>query len=341
MILDANTFKLELTPEAALGILQKEVQRRGWRKLEVTEIRLVYTPYWVFSFDVLADSSVPTGRAALNAATGELDEFVPVLLDRPLKKTKEAEGQAEVETTAISKSEAEKVAPVKVAAGAGIKKDNVTVSALTKIYVPAFRIWVTVEGAGDFKVNVDAMLGMPSGAEQIPSREKTWDEATGETLDRMKTPSGIASLAGEAAGGVAGGGLLKNKPIVWVVMLIAIVALLYFAAGGQKGAETACTVEERYLGAKQYLNLLGEQYLKPSKTHSGELFVKGTCTFKARGGEDAFAMAKITLVQDGVKTGVTNSTSAMAKGGSQLPVEKEFSLYWNGTLTHQYAISVS
>src|SRR3989338_6310434 len=67
MILDAPTFELVLTPEAALGIIQKEVSRKRWAKWEVEDIRLVYTPYWIFSFDVTAEGAQPSGRVAMNA----------------------------------------------------------------------------------------------------------------------------------------------------------------------------------------------------------------------------------------------------------------------------------
>jgi len=54
MMLDAQAFQTVLTPEAALGIIQKTIAQKGWKKSEVTDIKLVYTPYWLFSFDVIA-----------------------------------------------------------------------------------------------------------------------------------------------------------------------------------------------------------------------------------------------------------------------------------------------
>lgn len=344
MILDANTFQLELTPEAALGIVQKEIQKRGWKKWDVTEIRLVYTPYWLFSFDVMAEQAVPTGKAALNAATGELDEIATMIVERPLKKTKMTDDKAksEVESTVVSRMEAEKIAAVKVASSAGIKKDNVATSAFNKVYLPFYRVWLNVDGVGDFKVNVDALLGIPSGTEQVPSKGKNWDDATAEALDKMKTPSGIASLAGEALSGAGGPeGLVKDKRILWAAMGIIILAILFFASplaqGG--GLETTCVVADRYLGEKQYFNLLGEQYLKPSKTLAGQLQVAGTCFFKAKGSSDTPGCVKTTLYQDGQRTAYSNTTCAIARGGSSVPAEKEFTVTWNGTANRQYTLA--
>lgn len=350
MILDATTFKPELTAEAALGIIQKEITRRGWRKFDVTEIRLVYTPYWTFSFDVLADNATPTGKAAINATTGDMDENIPTILERPLKKTKETDGaaNAEVEPTNISKADAEKVTPFKVAASVGLKKENVAVSAISKVYLPAYRVWFNIDGVGDFKASVDALLGIPAGTEQVPSKGKTWDESTSETIDRMKTPAGFASLAGEAVAGAGGGGavggLLGNKYVLWAAMIIAIVVLLTVYNGGTLGlggVDVTCTPESRFLGDKPFLGMFGQQPLKPSTTVKGDLYVRGTCTFRNSGNTDVPKCIKVQLYMAGAPTPNSNSTCAVAKAGSGLPVEREFTITWSGSRNANYELKVS
>ncbi|MBI5061550.1 MAG: hypothetical protein HZB67_04525 [Candidatus Aenigmarchaeota archaeon] len=52
MLLDAPALSPVLTPEQALGIIQKSVSGKGWKKYDVAEIKLVYSPYWLFSFDI-------------------------------------------------------------------------------------------------------------------------------------------------------------------------------------------------------------------------------------------------------------------------------------------------
>src|SRR3989338_3721390 len=125
MLLDAPTFKTVLTPEAALGIIQKTLAARGFKEYDVTDFKLVYTPYYFFSFDVIAESGQsPSGKTALNAYNGDLNDFVPYLMDRPLKKLKESEDKAEVEPTAISEKEAKDAASAKLASHVGLKKDS-------------------------------------------------------------------------------------------------------------------------------------------------------------------------------------------------------------------------
>ncbi len=246
MVLDAATFELILTPEAALGIIQKEVAHRRWRKIEVEEIRLVYTPYYLFSFDVKGEANAPpiTGKAALNAYTGDISDFIPFLLERPLKKTKTTGEGAEVEETAISPSEAKETAREKIAAQTGLNKEMVAVSAFSKVYIPFFRVWLEV-AHHPLKVEVDAFTGTPMGMEGLPEREKSWGEATSETLSKLKSPSGWAELTGKAvsslsgkgdshgaAGGAHGGGEHgaeeeSGKQKRWLILLGVIAVLVY------------------------------------------------------------------------------------------------------------------
>ncbi|MEK6843760.1 MAG: hypothetical protein AABY04_04680, partial [Candidatus Micrarchaeota archaeon] len=185
MVLDAPTFKLVLTPESALGSVQKELNHKGWKKFEVEEIRLIYAPYYLFSFDVKSEGGSPpvAGKAALNAYSGEISDFVPMVLERPLQKQKNIEEGGEVEDTAISMQEAKQAARDKIAAQTGLKSEMVSVSAFTKYYMPFFRIWLEV-GHESMKIDVDALMGAPLGLEAAPERKKTWDEATSETIGK-------------------------------------------------------------------------------------------------------------------------------------------------------------
>ncbi|MBI5225558.1 hypothetical protein HY989_06845 [Candidatus Micrarchaeota archaeon] len=207
MVLDAPTFKLVLTPESALGSVQKELNHKGWKKFEVEEIRLIYAPYYLFSFDVKSEGGSPpvAGKAALNAYTGEISDFVPMVLERPLQKQKNIEEGGEVEDTSISMQEAKQAARDKIAAQTGLKSEMVSVSAFTKYYMPFFRIWLEV-GHESMKIDVDALMGAPLGLEAAPERKKTWDEATSETIGKLKTPQGWVELTGKAIGAVSGAG---------------------------------------------------------------------------------------------------------------------------------------
>jgi len=336
MILDAPSFKTLVTPEVALSIVQKEVARRRW-PMELSEIRLVYVPYWVFSFDVLAEGPTPSGRAALNAASGELDEFVPQILSRPFKKTKETEEDAEVEPTNVSRSEAEKVAPAKVAATAGIKRDSVAVSALAKYYLPTYYVWVNIPGLGEFKIELDALTGSPNGLEQIPAKEKGWNESASEALDKMKTPKGWADLAGEAAstaGQGKGPSLLSNKYLVWAGLIVLILVIL-FLFNRQGSAAVNCTVGNAYLGAPEYFGLFGDPYLRPAKTLSGQLIVRGSCEYTNKNSNDVTACVRLDVLRDSATIG-TNTSCLNVPAGTEVPREKEFEVAFNGSSSVRY-----
>ena len=109
MILDATTFELVLTPEVAIGIVQKELGRSGYKAIDISQIRLFYEPYWVFTFDVEGAQQPISGKTALNASSGDVNEFVPILLDRPLNKTKRTADnvESEVEPTSVDRKEVE------------------------------------------------------------------------------------------------------------------------------------------------------------------------------------------------------------------------------------------
>ncbi len=248
MLLDAPSFKAVITPEAALGIIQKAVELKGWKQYDISDVKLVYTPYWLFSFDVLVGESSPTGKTALNAFTGDLNDFVPYLLERPSKKTTHTEEGAEVEVlpTAISKAELAEAGVTKVAAHSGLKKESVSVSAATKYYIPSYQVWV--DAAGDsFKIDVDAVVGNPQGIEAIPERKKGWSEAAGEAVRKMKTPAGWIELAGRAVGAAAGLGKpsagadgkgMQSQTVKYAVLGLIVlgVAISSFSALQSRGA---------------------------------------------------------------------------------------------------------
>jgi hypothetical protein len=327
--LDAPAFKPVLTPEAALGIVQKEVQRRGWRKYDVSAIRLVYTPYYTFSFDVLAEGAgQPSAKAALNASTGELNDFVPFLMERPLERVRESEEKAEVEATSISAPEVRDVAAVKVASTAGVKKESVSISAVSKVYVAAYRVWVNV--ADDtYKVEIDAALGAPRGLESIPAREKTPGEVTEETLGKMKTPSGWFELlsavfrtvpevlSGKGPGGPVG--RLLGTPAGRVILLVALVLVLAYFAFLQPRTATTCEAAAGY-----------------PRVLRGTMWLNGTCEVHNPGGQEEVVTLAVFAQEDGRETGFRTIVSQAVKGGATST--RPFALSWNASLAQPGAI---
>lgn len=342
MILDASTFELSLTPEIALSIIQKSVNSKGWKKYEVSSIKLLYSPFYIFSFDIAAEGQAPSGKAALNAYTGELNDFVPVLLDRPLKRSRSTadKTQAEVEPSAISAAEVKEVAAVKVASFTGVAKEKVTISAINKLYVPFYRIWVNV--ANDtFKIDVDASLGAPIGLEAIPARQKGWEEATAETVEKMKSPGGWVELgsktvqeAGKIAsggGGRGGKGPFGNKAQIAVLIVIVILVLYVFVFRGSTGnvlggnSGFACAPEATYLSAGGFMK---SPSLVPEDIGNGWAEVVGSCNFTNPGKETVSSCVSIRLKADGKATKAYKVINVMIGSGQIAPKVVPFTLNW-------------
>ncbi len=345
MLLDAPSFTIVLTPEAALGIVQKEIQKRGWKKVEIEEIRLIYTPYWVFSFDVLAEGSQPSGRAAVNANTGDLDEMVPMILERPLQKTKKTDengsSQPEVESTNISRSEIERVAPGKLAAQIGLKKDSVAVSAISKFYIPIYRIWANVppEQGETYKVTIDALLGIPQGLEAIPSKGKPvgWTEDTESTLEKMKSPQGWVQLIGATFNSIVSGNIFSSRPAMLGILAIVAIFLALFVFG-QTSVKIDCKPSAELLDSKPLFSTSSDVPVVPKLNRAGQLYVNGVCQFKNTGKEAVPVCAKVILKRDGADTSSFNSSCIGNLEPGDTPSEKEFTITWQSSGGGKYAL---
>ncbi|MFH0835006.1 MAG: hypothetical protein V1881_01550 [Candidatus Micrarchaeota archaeon] len=334
MILDAQALEAKLTPEAALSIIQKSLAQKGWKKHEVADIKLVYTPFWTFSFDVVTGGQgpTPTGRTALNAFSGELNDLVPIILDRPIKRSKTAQEGAEVESTSVSQHEAKDTAAMKIAAHVGgITKDMISVSALNKIYVPFYRVWVNVSD-DTYKIEVDAAMGAPMGLDEIPTRQKGWDEATSETIDRMKSPKGWAELGAKTAGAAVGATKPGGENTRYIILGLVILVLLWFVFGRGSAGDVSCKLDDNYLGSPQFLGLFGAKPIEPAYGINSTLYVRGQCDIANRG----TAPIPVVIVSIGIKNGdiaiarntiVARDIPATTSGATQ----KKFELNWTNT----------
>lgn len=333
MLLDAQSLEARLTPEVALGIIQKELQRRGWKDFKVHDIRLYYTPYWTFGFDVIADSgATPTGKTALNAFTGELNDFIPMLLDRPINKSRGTmEGaKVEIERTAVSFGEVKGVSATKIAAHVGgLKPEQVTISAVSKVYVPTYRVWVDVAG-DSFKFEIDAALGMPTGLEAVPKRQKGWDEATGETLKKMKSPSGWMDLVSHTlgfAGGLAAGAKGEQGKLTrYVVLAGLILVLMWFVFGLSGSGKVDCYLFDDYKTNPAWFGLQPGRVL-PEMAGS-KYFVRGACDFVNEGGNEEAIVAQVRVVDGNEFILDLEVITAVPPVQTTMPTTKTFELNW-------------
>jgi hypothetical protein len=326
MILDATALQPVLTPEAALGVLEKELKRKKQANAEITDVKLVYTPFWLFSFDVTGTQGpAPTGKTALNAFSGEINDFVPMLVARPLKKARSTpEGtECEVEPTAIDAGEVKEAAKAKVASQLGVSKENVVVSAFTKYYVPFYRVWLDVAN-DSFEVNVDACMGAPLGAEAIPGARKGFGEEVASNLGGVASPGGLAEA-------------IKNPSKLKYLIVAALVLLALFLVVSRLGASSGsdCKVSPDFLSSA---NFVGARELAPFELSGGRLFVQGTCAFTNPGTEKQTfnVITRVVHKSDGQLL-ATNMTTVFELGNTGGSAKiTEFELVWNGIADGDY-----
>jgi hypothetical protein len=338
MLLDSQTFELQLTPEVAIGLVQKELARSGYKAVDIQQIRLFYTPFWVFTFDVEGTPQPISGKTALNASSGDVNEFVPILLERPLNKTRRTDEKAgsEVEPTAVDSREVEKVATARVAAQLGVKKDQVSVSAFQKIYVPFYRVWMAAEG-NPVKAEVDGCLGATFGLEGVPKKAKSMDQVTKETLDKMKTPSGWVELGGKTAEALVGAATGKGGPLpggqstVYAILILAIMALLFLMLPSKAPVDVSCSLGQPYYRTATSFLFFKSQVVTPASSANGTKYVEGTCTFKSKSKKDEWVNIPVYVRFDGndnIRRIPQDPVVHVVPETSTLPLSRQFRIEW-------------
>ena len=347
MLLDAPTFELKLSPELAIGILQKGVAKKGWKSFEVQQIRLVYVPFYLFSFDVTPAGQAPvSAKTAINAYSGELNDFVSAFLDQPLKKTKQTaeKYEPEVESTSISPAEVKETAQAKVAAQVGMPRDQVTISAVSKLYIPFFRVWANVNEE-QFKFDVDGCLGAALGLDNVPGKQKGWGDVTSETIDKMKTPAGFLGLVGQTIGALVGMAQGKKTQIpkegIWLFLgiLIIVVVALSLGGGAAKG-KVECSLDSRFLQEKTDFLIFKKQVIRPMVGPGpGQKFVYGSCDFYNTGKGRASYCGRVLLTADKILHSSNDSMCVGPLPPSDQPFNKKFFIVWDEpkSETHDYA----
>lgn len=259
---------------------------------------------------------------------------MPILFDRPLKQIKETEPNAEVERASISASEAKEAAAAKLASHVGLKKDAVVVSAVRKMYVPTFRIWLDV--AGDtHKFEVDALLGVPQGLEGLPAKPETFDHSLRSTLDKMKNPAGWVDLVKSLFSPT--GSPYSRYLILGVIILVLLVIVGSRQGLLASGGGVECGLDEAYLGAKPFL--VGERPVAPALGANNTVFVQGTCFFQNKGSKPANMVARMTI-KSGPRIVAAESVAVTQLPVSDVKSEKPFELRWDDSeprdVTFQY-----
>jgi hypothetical protein len=258
MVLENPALSLSVRVQDILSILESILKERNWKEFELANLKLVYTPFYFFNYDIIIEddkgSQGTSGMMALNAVNGKLDSSLLSIIEKqPVSYEREISHdiQYEIEPVAITKDEVKEAGRVKIAGQLGIKKDNVAVSGVRMVYWPIWRIYVEIAGMVQ-KVEVEGVNGYPLNIEEVPEKEKGWLEVTADTLEKMKSPSGWAQLGGaftSVAGSKLKGGastaaseVISASPVhhtikwftttkmgIYSIILLLILLLLLFA----------------------------------------------------------------------------------------------------------------
>lgn len=274
MILDSLAFKPTFGPENVLGMIKKEMIRRNIQKYDVSDLKLVYIPFYSFSFDILAEGNNTSGKAAINGFSGELSDFIPMLFDKPLERVKEIK-EGTIENTSIQQNEVKDTAMTKIASQSGARKETVGISAITKIYVPFYQVWINLPN-DLLRIDFDACLGYPFGLESLPTPKKTEFS--------MGNVSGIFNT------------IIKNKTYS-IIALVALIAILLFFVLGRTTTSITCSLYDNY--ARTSSGIFSTTQTIIPKIVDGKLKVEGECSLMTTNTNGESVGFTVTLLQNG------------------------------------------
>lgn len=221
MILENPALTLNIGMQDILSILESTLKERNWTKFELANIKLTYVPYYIFNYDTLVEQEMQgqtfsqgfSGLMAMNAVSGKLEPLLTQIMEeQPIDKEREIshELQYEMQSPSIKGEEVKNTAQIKLAGQFNVGKNSLAISGVMLVYWPIWKIFVTLPNKKIQRIMIEAVSGYPMNIEEVPEREKTWMEVTGDTLQKLKTPSGWAELSKTAITTV--GESVSSKP---------------------------------------------------------------------------------------------------------------------------------
>ncbi len=209
MLLEHPALKLSIGVQDILEVIEAVLREKNWRKFELMNFKLVYTPIYVFNYDILMEQDVQgqtysqgmSGNMALNALTSKLEPVLTEIMEKqPVDYEKEIshDFDYDLEKSAITKEELHETCKIKLAGQYNVGKESVATSGFRIVYWPIWRVFVTMPKRIQ-RIQVDAVSGQTLNIEEVPEKEKSWIEVTQDTVEKMKTPQGWMELTKQAA----------------------------------------------------------------------------------------------------------------------------------------------
>jgi hypothetical protein len=204
--------------------LERLLKQRHWKDFDLANVSLMYVPYWFFNYDIYQESGGQSqsysAQMCMDAIRGELQPIMINILDNiPVEQETEISHgvKYDLQKPLVSKDEVKGIAQLKVAGQMSLPKSSVTISGVHLIFVPIWRIWVTLR-SGIQRIELDGVSGSPFHIERVPEKQRGLQEITVDMLHNLTTPAGWVDYSKKAfnwglgvmgqAGSSAGSGLL-------------------------------------------------------------------------------------------------------------------------------------
>ncbi|MBU2099889.1 hypothetical protein KKG83_07315 [Candidatus Micrarchaeota archaeon] len=196
MKLKEKSFPLHFSLNETTDFIKSTLEEKNWFEFEVIEVKLVFIPYYFFSFDAFYEeeekkivSETVYGSLALNGKTAELEEIsVPEETELTQKIEDIPENIPFEEMKFHFDEKIELIAQIKTAAHLKTAKDNVIIHSLKKVLFPVWIIDFSLE-ENTFQFQLSGIDGEVISEQEIPERELGFWEITAETLNELKSPS--------------------------------------------------------------------------------------------------------------------------------------------------------
>ncbi len=253
MFLEKATFPVALVLSEAQEKVAALLAQKGWKNYYFSSSKLVYVPFWFFSYDIFSEASgkpehLSSGKKALNAFSKEFNETLGSMDHTSSARETQASTGYEVEVLKpmLSGKEAKDFILLKIASLEKTPKQNVMLSGLEMLYIPFFHISVSLDEETK-TVMLNALSGEILSGQEIPERRPKSSEVFAEAISDFSTLQGWQNFFSETISGLSGSpekeqhgknkqdagtnapaNLFGVNPAVIALAVIAIIVVLWF-----------------------------------------------------------------------------------------------------------------
>lgn len=247
MKLKEKSFPLSFSLQETTDFIKDTIQQKNWENFELIEVKLVFVPYYFFSFEGFFEEEgkvleTVNGKTALNGMTSELEEISVPEENELTEEIKEIPSNIPFTELKFELTEkVEQIAQIKVAANLKTAKDNVIIHSMKKVLFP---VWIIDFAVAEqtFQFKISGVDGEIVSEEEIPERQLGFWEITAETLNELQSPDAwvhyttsiISDTTNFVAENVSGNvieNFMKNTRFQIFVLLIILILVVLWTYG--------------------------------------------------------------------------------------------------------------